>query len=108
MARLVVRFPDGTPYGGARQVSPEGTLDYQLRNRRLDPPDERPKITATERMWWRKSESLAYPTGAEFPIEELPLLIGDAERLVIARGEAVAPVNPQRRNGRPKPARPAR
>jgi hypothetical protein len=44
-----------------------------------EPEDERPQLIATERMWWRKNERLAYPAGASYPEEEVPLLVGDAE-----------------------------
>lgn len=66
-------------YPRERATPPEGTLDYQLRDTRLDPPDERPKVIATEHMWWRSNLTLGYAPGREVPEEELPLLISDSE-----------------------------
>lgn len=46
------------------------------------PPDERPRVEATERMFWRdepRKHSLAYRAGAMVPEEELPRLIGEKE-----------------------------
>lgn len=91
-------------YPRQRAVTPPDSLDYALRDRRFDPPDERPTVTATERMWWKSTNTLAYPAGTQVPEEALELLVGEAEHLRLMRGDPGDSSKPKRRNSGRKPA----
>lgn len=80
MARLRTRHDDGKPFGNRATVR-RSVLGIALCDPRAEEPDQRPKVVASERLWWRASMRLAYRAGDELPADELPLLVGDGERL---------------------------
>lgn len=117
MARLKVTFDDdGSRYGSrvkpGRIVQQIGFIDERgtvippdgkpatnwVGKRKLPvDDDDRPKEIATERMWSRATSRLVYRAGQEIPEDELPLLIGDAERASEGEVSDAVPVNPSRR-----------
>lgn len=118
MARVVVQFSDGSPYGAARKsghvtqaitfvddhrqvIAPDGgpATDWVGKPKPPVDDDERSTVTATERMWSRATGRLVYRAGQEIPEDEIHSLIGDAERASDAPAEVndVLPRNPGRR-----------
>lgn len=95
MARLIVH---------PRERATTSPDVFHITDPRDLPPDERPKVISTERLWKRTGQ-LAYGAGVEVPEDELPDLIGDAVHQARMRGDSGDSSNSRTGNGRSKPAR---
>jgi hypothetical protein len=65
--------------------------------------DDRPKVRATSRLYWRHDRRLAYIVGNWVPEDELEQLVTESE--LMKGGESGLPSDPRPRNRRSKPTR---